>query len=119
MHVLGHDYVTYDGELVTYANLTANFHQQTAGANRFQQEQPAVATEGNEMKMVLPVSALKSFWDEIKSKILPFRNRRVGSLTFNSKLSTADLDSQLSTLNFFSRLSNTSASKRIGEGSVS
>jgi hypothetical protein len=61
VNVLRHNNVTNQGKLATSTNLARNFDQKVSRANGFQRRQTAVTTEGNEMKMSVPVPALRSY----------------------------------------------------------
>ena len=59
--MLRHDDVTHQGEPVTVAHFVKNMDESISSANRAQQRQASVTTEGDEMQMVLSVPALQSF----------------------------------------------------------
>ena len=84
MHVLGHNHVTHQRELVAVAHLTQYVHKDVSGANRAQQRYAAITTKCNEVQMAVPVVANQSFGHKTENPNRPFENRE-GSGTLNVK----------------------------------
>jgi hypothetical protein len=72
--------VTHQGEAVAVPYLAKNMDKDISGANRTQKRQASVASEGDEVQLVLPAAANKSVGHgaERAPKLRPFKPERVG-----------------------------------------
>ena len=59
--MLGHDDVTGELEPVAIAHFPEDLHKEIPSPNRGEQRQSSVTATGDEVEMVLPVSATQSF----------------------------------------------------------
>ncbi len=68
VHVLGHDDVTREFEMITIAYFSENFDKGVFGPHLGKERQAAVAAAGDEMQMLEPVAAAQSFGHEGRTK---------------------------------------------------
>src|SRR5713226_7830794 len=59
VHVIGHDHITHQQKLVPFANRSQRAHKQVSRANRSQQRQPSVTTEGHKVQIAAAVIAFQ------------------------------------------------------------
>src|SRR5713101_3639007 len=59
MYVIGHDHITHQQKLVPFANRSQRAHKQVSCANRSQQRQPTVTTEGHKVQIAAAVIAFQ------------------------------------------------------------
>src|SRR5712671_4754135 len=59
MYVIGHNHITHQQKLVPFANRSQRAHKQVSRANRSQQRQPSVTTEGHEVQIAAAVIAFQ------------------------------------------------------------
>jgi hypothetical protein len=80
VNVIGHNDIAHQRETVAIARLAENLDENISGANGAQQRQASIASEGDEMKMPVPVVA-NEFADhgkQEKSNARPSNSGRVG-----------------------------------------
>jgi hypothetical protein len=59
VHVIGHDHITHQQKLVPFTNRSQRAHKQVSCANRSQQRQPTVTTEGDKVQVAAAVIAFQ------------------------------------------------------------
>lgn len=77
VNVFGHDDVARQLELVAIAHFAEDFDESISGPHRGEQRQASIATAGDEMQVLEPVSAAQSFGHG-PPKAPPFKSGRAG-----------------------------------------
>jgi tyrosyl-tRNA synthetase len=62
VHMIRHNHVANQAEIELRADFSKHLKEQISRADCLQIRMSVIATESNEMKVALPITALQSFW---------------------------------------------------------
>jgi len=92
MDVFRHDDVAHQGEAITIAHLIQNLDENIPGMNRAQERQAPVTTEGDEMKMAVPLVTNQSLGHGTEKNQTPDPSKKTeGSGTLKTQTSKSAL----------------------------